>query len=116
MIKDGSPHDLVSDDADVKFVTRGDGCPTGLGEEQQIVWALGISHPFQHDLIVPDDDLRDALVFEISNSPEAIDRFRQAKLDWLFSRAEDLEAARLEWVKNCPDDIRQTVSRINGKG
>ena len=96
------------------FVPRGDGCPTGLGEEEHISWALTIGHPFQDNLIVPDDDLKEALDFEIKTSPEEIDRYRSSKIDWIFERAAALENERVRWVDDCPDDIRQIVSRIHG--
>ena len=109
MNKEGSPRVSLLG-VNIKFVTRGDGCPTGLGEEEHISWALGVGHPFQLDLIVPDADLKEALDFEISNSPEEIDRFRSSKIEWIFERATALENERVMWVANCSDDIKPIVS------
>ena len=73
-----------------------------------------VSHPFQHDLIVPDGGLSEALLFELNNSPDFIDAFRSFRMGWLLARAEALGEDRVRSVEHSPDDIEQIASRAHG--
>ena len=97
------------------FVHKGLGAPKGLSVMEQVALALGIDHPWrQWSRMALDADLIEAIEFELSHSPEEIDRYRTEVADWLTKAAQDLEEQRRIWCDSGPPQTHKLRSKLHG--
>eukprot|EP00972_Heterocapsa_arctica_P107411 15820862-Heterocapsa_arctica.AAC.1 len=111
---DGEEADEPAADVLDPFVWRGLGAPKGLSEQEHVVWASGLRQPCVEEGVQLDDDLKDALRYEVGNEPEAIYEFRASVMEYWTSRAEALKGEQAEWAATADPRTSLLVSRLHG--
>ena len=83
--------------------------------KEHIAWALETTQPqkLDRDLSL-DEDLQNAIDFELSASPEEIDAFRDAQFASLTSLGAQLKSAQETWCRDAHACVQPLVSRLYG--
>ena len=97
-----------------ELVPYGLGAPKHLAPLQHVEWAKSVTHPSSVPLEPASEELREAIDFECSHSPEEIDDVSRRELAKLIRIAWEMKAARAHWVDKAPQEIRPVVERIHG--
>ena len=100
-------------DLEQPYVVLGGGQPRGMSTAEQIQWMSATPHPDKLAVGNLDEDLLQAMQFEIESKPQDVDRFRAEKLRELLAVAEQLQQQRLDNLPSVPAAIRPLVAALH---
>ena len=106
--------DTCDDEEAVGLVPHGLGAPLGLTEWEHVQWALQQEHVMNIEKQHVDQDLRDAVEYELTREAVDLDAFREQVFQEWTSWLEEMADEQVRWANTAPEEIRPQVSAISG--